>query len=325
MMIASYKKIKRAVRLSWQLVKKYKLQITILGGLGFLSGLLESLGINALIPLFSFALGQANSANDIISRTLRDAFTFFHIGFGVRHLLILISLLFILKALVLLLFTYVTIKIISTAEEEGRTKLFSTILKANWTYLLRQKLGHLETVLMTNLRFSTQIIGHISGVIIMCSTLVVYTVFAFSISYQVTLATLVFGAILFFILKPLSRRVRIVAAQSEKVVRKAAHLINENVLGMKTVKTMTVGPEISKLGKEYFMDINRIQVKSAIYHALNPALMQPISLIFICLVFAFSYKSPNFNFASLVAVAYLIKQMFANIEQLQSKLLNNKN
>jgi len=322
MISSNYKKIKRAIRLSLQLISGYKLQISVLAALGFLSGLLESIGINALIPLFSFALGQAGSANDLVSRTLREAFSFFHIGYGVRHLLIFISFLFVLRALVILLFTYVTIKIISTNEEKSRSRLFQIILKANWTYLLRQRLGHLETVLMTNLRNSTQIIDHIGRVIILVSTLIVYTIFAFSISFYVTLSTLIFGAILFFILRPLSQKVRSVATESEQVVRKAAHLINENILGMKTVKTMSVGPEIAKTGKGYFMDIRRIQVKSAIYHALNPALMQPVSLIFICLVFAFSYKSSNFNFASLVAVAYLIKQIFTSIEQLQSKMLS---
>jgi len=51
-------------------------------------------------------------------------------------------------------------------------------------------------------------------------------------------------------------------------------------------------------------------------------LMQPISVIFILAVFAFYYRNPSFNLAALVAIIYLIKQMFNYFGQLQKNLVN---
>ena len=48
--------------------------------------------------------------------------------------------------------------------------------------------------------------------------------------------------------------------------------------------------------------------------------LQPIVLIFICLVFAFSYKSADFNFAVLAAIIYLIQRIFQYIQQLEISL-----
>jgi len=47
------------IALSRQAFGKYKMQIVVLTALGFIGGLLEGIGVNALIPLFSFALGES--------------------------------------------------------------------------------------------------------------------------------------------------------------------------------------------------------------------------------------------------------------------------
>ena len=44
----------RAFRLAKKAFGNYKKQIVALLGLGFLGGLLEGIGVNAIIPLFSF-------------------------------------------------------------------------------------------------------------------------------------------------------------------------------------------------------------------------------------------------------------------------------
>ena len=43
---------------------QYKWQIVLMVILGFVSGLLEGIGINALIPLFSFVLGDGDGGNE---------------------------------------------------------------------------------------------------------------------------------------------------------------------------------------------------------------------------------------------------------------------
>ena len=52
--------------------------------------------------------------------------------------------------------------------------------------------------------------------------------------------------------------------------------------------------------------------------ALSSSIIQPISIIFICAIFAFSYKMPNFNLAKIVVIIFLIQKIFQYIQSLQA-------
>lgn len=309
------------IRLSRRAYGKYKWQIVILTVLGFFSGLLGGIGINALIPLFSFAIGQDTGESDKISQAIEKAFLFLNIDFNIKYLLIFILVLFISKAIILVVFSYISNKITASYVEKTRSNLFNIFLKTNWPYLLRQKLGHLETVLMVNTNNSSALLDQISGTIMIFTTFIIYVFIAINISVYITLITLIFGLLSFLFLKPLIYRIRQISYEVERINRQVAHHVNENIIGMKTVKIMLAENKILKIGKEYFKRLTRIQIKSALLGNIVGSIMEPVSLIFIVVIFAICYKSPDFNFATLAVVIYLIKQIFTYFSQLQKKLL----
>ena len=61
------------LRLSKQAFSRYKSQIIFLTFLSFVTGVFEGIGVNALIPLFSFALGEEGGGTDIISRAINSS------------------------------------------------------------------------------------------------------------------------------------------------------------------------------------------------------------------------------------------------------------
>ncbi|MFA4833300.1 MAG: ABC transporter ATP-binding protein [Patescibacteria group bacterium] len=309
------------INLSRRAFSQYKKQIIILTVLGFLIGLLEGIGINALIPLFSFIIGKEHGGDDFISQTIEKIFLYAHIDFNVKFLLIFISSLFIFKAFVLVLFSYIIVKITASYEERTRNNLFNATLKADWPYLLKQKLGHLETILMINITQGSNLLRHISNTIMVLTNLIVYILVAINISIYITLITLVLGLLLFLVFKPLIYKVKIISHKLERLNKEISHFVNENIVGMKTIKAIFVGNKVAKAGQEFFRQLKDMQVKQALLSNIAGAFMQPISLVFVCIVFALSYRAPNFNFAALVAVIYLIKQIFSYFEQLQTKAL----
>ncbi|MDD5031507.1 MAG: ABC transporter ATP-binding protein [Patescibacteria group bacterium] len=309
------------IKLSRRAFGQYKKQIVILTVLGFLIGLLEGIGINALIPLFSFIVGQENGGDDFISQTIEKIFLYAHIDFNVKFLLIFISSLFIFKAFVLILFSYIIIKITASYEERTRNNLFEATLKADWPYLLEQKLGHLETILMINISQGSNLLRHISNTIMVLTSLIIYILVAINISIYITLITLILGLLLFLVFKPLIYRVRTLSRKTERLNKEISHYVNENIVGMKTIKAIFVGNKVARAGREFFRQLKDMQVKQTLLSNITGAFMQPVSLVFVCIVFALSYRSSNFNFAALVAVIYLIKQIFSYFEQLQTKAL----
>jgi len=314
------KRIGTIIKLSQQAFGEYKLQIIILTILGFASGLLEGIGINAIVPLVSSVTKEGIKKADIVTRTLADIFRYFNIDFSLKFILIFITLLFILKAITLIICSFIRVKITATYEEQTRNKLFGKTLKANWPYLSKQKLGHLATMVRTNVGVSAILLGTISTSIMTISGLIVYITIAINISLNITLFTLAFGGLLLLFVKPIMYRTRKMAQEVASINKHVAHYVNENILGLKAIKSLLVDNKIVEKGKDYFQKLKNFKIKITLLRTIPNALMQPVSLVFVCVVFAFAYKTPGFSFAIFVPIMYLIYRIFQYIEKIQGNL-----
>ena len=309
-------------KLSRQAYGEYKWQILILIILGFAGAFLEGIGVNALIPLFSIALDQQGGGQDVISKFIKRFFEFIGINFSVGYLLGFIIFLFILKAVTNVIFTYIRVKIGINYEKKTRQNLFAKILKANWSHLIRQKSGHLESILMIDTPAAAVLLQEISNAMMMFTSLVIYLLIAINIDFDITLATLVLGGILFLFIKPLTYRIKTISHERVAINKETMHFVGENIVGMKTVKTMNVMEQVAAKGYGYFNRLKYLMLRLSIIKSLSRSLIQPIALIFICLIFWLTYKSPSFNLAALAVVIYLIEKIFTYVQQLQGALNN---
>lgn len=302
--------------------KEYKLSIIALAIFGFFGALMEGIGINALIPLFSLITTKSGGGTDFISVAIEKLFLFLNIEFRLKYLLVFIAFLFVFKAIFLVLSEYIRVKISADYEERTRNKLFKKFFNSNWSYLLKQKLGHLQSVLIVNVENSAKILSYFSSFIIIFTSLVVYIFIAININLKITLFALLLSGFLFLIFVPFVRKIRNFSYILEKLNRDIGHHVNENIFGMKTVKVMSVSDQVVSEAKKNFRELKITKVIVSIWQTVISSLMQPISLIFVLLVFAVSYKTPGFNLASFIAIIYLIKQIFSYTEALQKKVVS---
>lgn len=319
-MILLNKKLVNFSKIFYRAYWGYKKQIIALTGLGFLSTLLEGIGINVAIPIFSFISGTNSEANDFISEVIKKSFGFLQINYSLKYLFIFVCGLLMFRVVVLLLANYIKIKIATAYQEKTRGELFKLTAEANWQYLLEQKLGHLETILVTNVNYGSYLLQSISDSLMMMASLFVFLLVAINISWFITLITVALGGLIFFIFKPFLYKIRVLSRENEIINRRTAHHINENILGMKTIKVMSASSKIIDKAKEYFNILRNLTVKTSFLSIATNALVQPIGLIFVFIIFAISYKSGAFNFAALAAIIYLIQRAFAYVQQLQTTL-----
>lgn len=300
-----------------QAFSQYKWSIIILVVLGFASGFLEGIGINALIPLFSLITGNAFGANDFISRLIERFFSFLNINFQVEYLLIFIAILFVFKFIVLFISNYLKYRIAFDYENKVRDKLFKQTIGANWSYLLKQKIGHLEKILMLDVEKSALLLEYFSSAILMVTSLSVYILIAVNISWKITLATLVLGLIISLIFKPFLKKKRQFARQVSQLNKDIAHFVNENIIGIKTIKSSVVGRFIVKKGEAFFAQLRKLSLKTYLISNLVSSFTQMVGILFIVILFAIFYRLGGLNFAAFAAVVYLIEKIFNFVEQIQ--------
>lgn len=314
-----------------RLVKVYQLSKHAFGGhkksilfltlLGFLNGTLAGIGINTLIPIFSFVSGNNNILGaDKISRLIQNLFVFFGINFSLKYLLVFVCILFIIQSIVLLFSNYFIASITADYERSTRDLLLSKILRADWSYLLKQKIGYLETVIANDVKNGSVVLTSVSGLIITLTSLLMYVVVAVSISLEITIVTFIFGIVYLIITRPLLIRTKRAGRKTAAMYKDVSHFVNENVGGMKTVKVFTVEDSIIAVAKEKFQYLRDLRVEVAMLSAIGGSVIQPLSIVFIGVLFAVYYKSPVFNIGAFLALVYLIQKIFLYFNQLQSTL-----
>lgn len=298
----------------------YKIKILILAALGFLSGLLEGIGVNLLIPLFALALGGGQIGNDFITRKIADFFSFFNLPFSVPTVLIFMCLMFLGKAILSVVLDYFKLTIGADYEQQTRRSLFEKILAANWTHLLKQRLGYLETILMVDVPNSANLLGQLAGGLTFATGLVIYVFIALNISAPITLLTLALGLVFFFMFRPILKKIKVLAMERNQIVRETSHHVSENILGMKTVKTMLVEKGVAARGRELFAILRKSTLKVPFLKSITNAAIEPVAAIFIALVFFHLYRTGSLTAAelgALAAIVYLINRIFIYIQQLQ--------
>ena len=313
------KKIIHAVQLFKEAFPQYNAKIAVMAILGFLSGALEGIGVNAIIPLFSLMNASVFPMSDSISAAIRNTFIFLHIPFFPSYIAAFIFALFVLKAIVLFGSQYVTLRIMTDYEVKARNELFGELLNSKWSYLLRQKVGYLDQVLLSNINASSGILFHLGSTVLVLTNLSVYTILVLNISPLVAFLSVVFGATVFLCSRPAFIRLRRLSHKIVSGYKDIGHYINEHLIGMKTVKTSGASEAVAQGGTRYFMHQRSLRIKMQSLQNIINCAFQPMGVLFILLTFGYFAKSHILNIASFAVVVYELNRVFIAVQGLQSE------
>lgn len=300
--------------------RRYTRQVILLTALGFFGGLLEAIGINALIPIFSFVSGNGTAATGVVSQIIEKIFHFVGVEAHLRYLLIFLCIMFIAKAIIQVITSYIKFKITFDYEFTTRRVLLKKTLGAKWLYLLQQKIGYLESTVMNDVHHAGLFFQQAGSILTVIGSLTMYVVAALAIAWQITGITVFIGMLLFIIFRPLIRKKRVYAKRMVGIRKQVAHFVNEHIIGMKMIKSLGTSEPVLKRGNTFFHEVHVVGLKSVLLSNVIIALMQPVSLLFIVALFAYSYTSPQFHFGAFAAVIYLVHRIFSYVEQLQSNI-----
>jgi len=314
------RKIFSLLKSAYKLYGNYRYQILVLVILGFVSGLFEGIGVSTLVPLFSYITDQGLQEGSIFSRVILGFFSFVHLEFRLRTLLLLMVILFILKACIEYLFEYLRARIVADYEFKKRSKLYEQSLRADWSYLLRQKIGYIENVLMTDVAASVQLLTICTSSILHVTSLIMYVLVALTLSKNLALLALGVGFVIVVVFKPLLSRIRFYSQQQSQYNKDVSHQINEGIIGLKTFKSSAVERSVMRNVATLFERLRGIHVKQTLVKTATNVTIQPISVIFIGAVFSISFLKPGFDLPTFIAVTYMIQRIFIYVDKVQGAL-----
>ncbi len=281
--------------------------------MGFLSSFSAAIGISIIIPLFSL-LTDGGQGTNTITETIRQGLGFLHIPFTLNSLLILMAGLFIIKAVVLFIAKYLNERLAANYELRIRTNLFRGTMDTVWPFLMEQKLGYLERVIMKDVSVSAGLIIQISNLIIFSTSFITYAGVALTISPIIMAISALFGIVLFAVFHPLARRIRTSSLRMRDIEKTIAHSVNERIIGAKIIKASGSERVVSTATTAHFIELRLAELKSAFYRTLVGSLFEPISFVFLAALVLFYSQRPAFDIASLAAIVYFIQKMFSFVQ-----------
>ncbi|MDP2665444.1 MAG: ABC transporter transmembrane domain-containing protein, partial [bacterium] len=305
----------------WHMFGKYRWHVGALVVFGFLSAILEGIGINAVIPLMSFFTGASGGPTDFITSTIQSLFSFLHIPFSFRYLLGLILGLFMLRAVSVVVFGYIRGLIGADFLGKESEDILRRTLLSSWPFLLKQKIGMMHNTLVRDIQQSGALLGSVAQIVQSFSGFLMYLLVAINISPTMTFYTLGGGAIVLYILRPFLRRTRTIGGQVAGVEKQFSQFLNEHIIGMKSIKA--AGAERAALtdGTAHIRLLRALSIRQAFVHSISSSLFQPASLVLVVILFILTYNTPEFNIISFAAALYLIQKMFTYLESGQNALL----
>lgn len=298
----------------------YYPQLLLIVVLGFFASLLEAIGISAIIPLFSFVTGGGGAAADTVTQVIGGLFSAVGLPYTFRFLLIFVGTLFVVRILALFAIQNVTARIVFGYERDMRTRMFGSTVRAGWPFLSRQKVGHLDQLLITNTTNASQFFGTFSTLVLIATKTLAYIAIAVNISPVVALLSFTVGASLFFVVKPLFRWNKQFSTEAESLNRSLAHFVSQHISGMKSIKSGAVESAVAEKISVYFERTRRVYVNMVTIRGFLDMTIQFAGLAFVAGVFAFMYRSAGFNFASFAVIVYAVNQIFSQVQAAQTQL-----
>lgn len=293
-------------------------KLFLLALLGFFGGLLDSVGINVLIPVFSFFTKSGIPAEDFISRTITKYLNYLPFEHDLIFLLSLTIFLFLLRAAVFVLFSYISYTTMIDYKNQSVKNLLKMVFEAKWMFLLRQKLGYVQATILKDMETTSDTMVYLSRFIISVTGLLIYLIFAINISPGVTMLTLAVGAIATLLLFPFIKKNRVIFEEMIAVNKLISSYLIENISGAKYVKSLTVEDPVVKKGEDFYNQTKKLHMKIVVFRSILSSFMQPMALIFISGLFYYFYNLPNFNLPTFIVTVYFIQKIFTYLDNTQA-------
>ena len=283
-----------------------------------LAGLAEGVGIATVLPLLALtglATGTSPNANegmlgDLESGALSDAFAdiFEFIGYtpGLGELLILIVLVFWLKA-GLVLFARAQIGYAASQFATAlRVELLQGLMRARWPYFTGQPVGLIANAVTTESSNAAAAYSSTFNLITLAIQILVYLGIAVILSWKLTVSAIVVGGGVFTAFHVLTTLARRAGRQQRISFNKIVGNLVDNLQGIKPVKAMALENLVGPMLEAETQVLNRALRLQVISKAGLQALIEPtlVSILAVGLFLTISLLGASLTGAIVVAIVF---------------------
>lgn len=287
-------------------------------GLMLLAGLSEGVGVAAVLPVLSIAAGDGNGTKTELGRIIMDYMGGMGLSTDLVTLLIVMVIGLSLKALLVLLAMQQIGFASSHISTDLRFALIRSLMRARWSYYAGQPVGTFANAMTVEATQGGATFTGAYTILAVAMQVAVYLGLAMLVSWQVTVASLVAGAVMMVVLGRFIEMTRQASQHASQAFNDLLRQLTDALTGIKPLKAMAMEGRVSPLLEAEVRSINWALRRVVIAKECMQGLREPILVIFLAVGLYASLTVWTVGFEVVLVMALLFYRTVNNIARLQN-------
>lgn len=285
------------------------------------AGLLEGVGVAAIVPMLQFAEAgnmAAATAGDGIGRAIKSVLDVVHLPFNLATSLAFILLAILASEGVSLLAQKFLADSSERFQATLRKRLFAAVTDADWPYFLRTKTADLISALISatdraGAAYFTMV--QMLGAIIM---VVVYTALTLVLSWQMTAAVVVTSGIVIYLLRHRAQRGTKFGQEVNRVDAEIQSETQENLTAAKVVKASSAESQVQRRFDSLTEARQRVRYRNVMNQAWLKTLYESATIVTIFVGIYVAVTFFGMSVATLTVFLFAYYRLSPRISSLQA-------
>jgi ATP-binding cassette subfamily C protein len=312
------------MRLLRYFARAYPWESLIVLGCLVLAGLLDGLGVSAMLPLLSLVAGSGaggEGAKDpsglerAVGHALRDA----GIEPGLGILIAIIVVAFIGKAGLVVLSKRQVGYTVAHVATDLRLGLLRALLATRWSYFTRQPIGAAANAMASEANRASLAYHHTSMALTSGVEVGVYAVIAFAVSWQATIGAVLAGATTMGALHALVRMASKAGWRQTRLLKSLVARLTDTLQAVKLLKATGREEQVGPLLEHETQRLNRQLRRKVLSKEALRALQEPFVVVFICLGLWVGVESLKMPLSSLTVLGLVFVRMLNSANMMHRK------
>ena len=314
------------MRLLISLTRAYPLQSVLMLLALLLAAVAEGIGLSALLPLISVALGTQTGAQggsfvggSGLERAVTETLAAIGLSPTLGVLLTLMTLAISLKGILILLAKKRIGYTVAQIATDLRLSLLRALMVTKWEYYIRQPVGVLTNAMATEATRTSKAYSCGITMIALLVQAIVYACVALLVSWQATLLALSAGLFLVLILSRLVRKARRAGLRQTELIKSLLTHLTDTLLSIKPLKAMARESRADALLEKKTNRLNKALQKQVLTNETLKAAQEPLLIVFAAIGLYAALIYWHIPLAKVMVLTFLLVRVVKQLNKVQEQ------
>jgi len=291
-----------------------------------LAGAAEGVGLSALLPLISIAIGKqtgaqgGNFARDSgLERAVTEALAAIGLSPTLGVLLTVVTLAITLKSIMILLAKKRIGYTVAQVATDLRLALLRALLVTKWEYYIRQPVGVLTNAMATEANRTAKAYSSVMTMVALLSQAIVYAGVALLVSWQATLLAVAVGLFIVYILSHLVKKARRAGLRQTELMKSLLTHLTDTLLSIKPLKAMARESRADALLTKKTKRLKKALEKQVLTNETLKASQEPLLIVIAAIGLYAALIYWHMTLAKLTVLTFLLVRVVKQLNKVQEQ------